>query len=294
VYQNVTANMTAQNYVVTGLSVPRPSDLGADVLVIPTMEVDARKLAETSEDMRVMLQILREKLSEPRLIRGELIDYGDFFGDAGRAGEVFYLQGHAVMFVLRVDFPLAPSAPPQASEGEASKEGADPVWQRARQKLQNPALRGGPTGQTPGTTFERIKETLLQSLKHAANIRNVGSDEWVILTVVSQNEPSGAPAPASAGGSYSNRGGMWFEGGSYSTSSASFGPSGGGTHADSKTYSRGANGSPGRVNRVPSGAASATPMTVLTIQAKKGDIDVFAKGDLNLEQFQQRVKTFTY
>ncbi len=54
----------------------------------------------------------------------------------------------------------------------------------ARQKLQNPALRGGPAGQTPGATLERIKETLLQSLKHAANLRNIGSDEWVILTVV--------------------------------------------------------------------------------------------------------------
>jgi hypothetical protein len=286
--------MTAENYVVTGLSVPRPSGLGADVLVIPTAQVDARKLAETSEDMQVMLQILREKLSEPRLIRGELIDYGDFFGDADRAGEVFYLQGHAVVFVLRVDFPLAPSAAPQASEGEADKGTADPVWQRARQKLQNPALRGGPAGQTSGATFERIKETLLQSLKHAANLRNIGSNEWVILTVISQREPGGAPAPASAGGSFSHRGGTWFEGSSYSTSSATFGPSGGTTHADSNTRSSGSNAGPGRVSRVPSGAAPTGPTTVLTIQAKKGDIDAFAKGDLSVEQFQQQAKTFTY
>ncbi len=35
-------------------------------------------------------------------------------------------------------------------------------------------------------------------------------------------------------------------------------------------------------------------LTVLTIQAKKGDIDAFAKGDLSVEQFQQQVKMFTY
>ena len=295
--RNVTADLPAQDYIVTGLSVPRPPGLGTvdtDVLVIPTDQVDARKLAETSEDLRIMLQILREKLSEPRLIRGELIDYGDFFGDAGRTAEVFYLQGHAVVFVLRVDFPLSPAIAPQASEGEATKGAADPVWQRTRQKLQNPALRGGLAGPSSRATFERIKETLLQSLRHAANLRNIGSDEWVILTVISQSEPSGAPGPASAGGSFSNRGGAWFEGSSYSTSSATFGPSGGSTRADSQTQSRGSNAGPGRVNRAPSGGAPMAPTTLLTIQVKKGDIDALAKGGLSLEQFQQRVKTFTY
>jgi hypothetical protein len=297
-YRNVTADMMAEDYVVTGLSVPRPPGLGAgrpDVLVIPTSEVDARKLAETSEDMRVMLQVLREKLSEPRMIRGALVDYGDFFGDSDRAAEVFYLQGHAVVFVIRVDFPLFSPGPSQAGEGEVGKESADPVWQRARQRLyspQNSASRGGRG--LPGATFERLKEDLLQSLKHAGNIRNMGLDESVILTVISQNEASGSPAPASAGGSFSNRGGIWFEGGSYSTSSATFGPSGGNTHADSQTYSKGSASSQDGANRKPSGSAPAAPTTVLTIQAKKADIDAFAKGDLSLEQFQPRVKTFTY
>jgi hypothetical protein len=299
-YRNVTADMVAEDYAVTGLSVPRPAGLGAggaDVLVIPTSEVDAGKLAETSEDMRVMLQVLREKLSEPRMIRGTLVDYGDFFGDSDRAAEVFYLQGHAVVFVIRVDFPLFALGPPQVGEGEVGKESADPVWQRARQRLyspQNPALRGGLPGQTPGATFERIKETLLQSLKHAANIRNVGPSELIVLTVISQSESSGSPAPASAGGSYSRGAGGWFEGSVYSTASSSFGPSGGTTQADSGTRSRGSMGGRAGAGRTGPGSAPGAATTVLTIQAKKADIDAFAKGGLSLELFQQRVKTFTY
>jgi hypothetical protein len=39
------------------------------------------------------------------------------------------------------------------------------------------------------------------------------------------------------------------------------------------------------------GSASST---VLTIRVKKSDIDAFAKGDLDLEQFQKKVKIFTY
>jgi hypothetical protein len=34
--------------------------------------------------------------------------------------------------------------------------------------------------------------------------------------------------------------------------------------------------------------------TVLTIRAKKSDVDAFAKGDLDFEQFQQKVEIFTY
>jgi hypothetical protein len=45
---------------------------------------------------------------------------------------------------------------------------------------------------------------------------------------------------------------------------------------------------------VPPGPAPAAAGTVLTLQAKKADIDAFAKGILNLQQFQQRVKTFSY
>ena len=150
-----------------------------------------------------MLQVLREKLTEPQMIRGTLIEYGDFFSDLDRTAEVFYLQGHAVMFVIRVDFPLSSPAPAPAAEADAGQGGGgDPVWQRARQRL-NSVGRGGLPGQTSGATFERIKETLLQSLKHAANIRNVGPNELIVLTVTSQSESNRSPTPASAGGSYS-------------------------------------------------------------------------------------------
>lgn len=267
--------------------------IGGNVLVIPTVDVAPQKFAETAEDMQVMLQVLREKLTEPQMIRGTLIEYGDFFSDLDRMAEVFYLQGHGVVFVVRVDFPLFPPGPAPAAEADAGQGGGDPVWQRARQRL-NSVGRGGLPGQTPGATFERIKETLLQSLKHAANIRNVGPSELVVLTVISQSESSGSPAPASAGGSYSRNRGGWFEGSAYSTASSSFGPSGGTTQADSGTRSRGSMGGQPVAGRAGPDSALGASARVLTIQAKKADIDAFAKGDLSFEQFQQRVKTFTY
>ncbi len=37
-----------------------------------------------------------------------------------------------------------------------------------------------------------------------------------------------------------------------------------------------------------------SPTTVLTIRAKKSDIDAFAKGKQDYEQFRQKVQIFTY
>lgn len=301
-YTNVTSDIVNADRPASGgrsaSSPPQVSPVtvptaGGSVLVIPTAQVEPQKFAETAEDMQVMLQVLREKLTEPQMIRGTLIEYGDFFSDLDRTAEVFYLQGHAVLFVIRVDFPLSAPAPAPAAQADAGKDGGDPVWQRARQRL-NSAGRSGEPGQSPGATLERIKETLLQSLKHAANIRNVGPSELVVVTVVSRNESSGTPAPASAGGAYSRQGAGWFEGSAYSTASSSFGPNGGTTHADSGTKSRGSTIGRPAAGRTGPGPAPAAGATVLTIQAKKADIDAFAQGELSAEQFQQRTRTFTY
>jgi len=303
-YSNVTSDIIGQRPAYSGprasTRAPRtilPTPPG-HVFVIPTTQVAPQKIAETADDLRIMLQILREKLSEPRMVRGAFVDFGNFFDDKGRACEAFYLQGSAAVFVLEMDSPL-PFAPPQPGAGEAAKEAVDPVWQRARQKVytpQDPTLRssGGLLAESERMDFGQFKEDLLKTLRHAANVRNVEPNESVILTIIAHDESGGWPAAIGTGGSFSNQGGMWFEGGSSSTSSASFGASGGNTSADSQTYSRGSNSGAGRAHRTPSGSAGANPTTVLTLQAKKVEIDAFAQGDLSFEQFQQRVKIFTY
>lgn len=42
------------------------------------------------------------------------------------------------------------------------------------------------------------------------------------------------------------------------------------------------------------GEMGVSPATVLTIRAKKSDVDAFAKGEQDFEQFRQKVQTFTY
>jgi len=42
------------------------------------------------------------------------------------------------------------------------------------------------------------------------------------------------------------------------------------------------------------GAMGPASATVLTIRAKKSDVDDFAKGELAFEQFQEKAEIFTY
>lgn len=239
-----------------GVSVP-----AGNVLVIPTADAAPERIAETTEDLRVMLQILREKLSEPRMIRGVLRDYGSLLGEDRRA-EAIYLEGSAALFVIGADFP--PSSPAQQpGEGEPPSrpqgEAADPVWQRARQKLYSPgAGTPSPSGQMQTMTFEQFQEELLRSLKHAANIRHIDPNELVVLTLVAQNGDADRAGEAEIMEQYKRIYG-----------------------ADS-------------VDSMLGIGRSARSAAVLTMQAKKADIDAFAQGTLDFDQFRQKVRSFTY
>ncbi len=304
-YGSVKADQNNEDYVMVSIQAPGSQRLGgaaADILVIPTRQVDATEFAETREDMGVMLQILREKLSEPRTILGVLYDFGDFFGAGGRQVEALHLQGYGALFVMEVSFPLSPALEAGSADGNEPPQAVDPVWQRARQRLYAPPGgaygRTGTPAQTDPASFEQFKEDMVKTLKHAANIRHLESDESVILTIVGQNEdPAGAFGGMSARNPYGGGGpyGGGFVGGGAYSSGGGFSSSGGANvYSDSSSYSSGSGrmATSRRGGRRPDAVPTAS--TVLTIAATKADIDAFAKGDLDFDEFSTRVKTFSY
>jgi hypothetical protein len=144
---------------------------------------------------------------------------------------------------------------------------------------------------------EELKKELVKSLRHASNIRNVDPTEWVILTVIGGQREygmsfgGGLPMGGSmsefrnsslSGGSSGAGGGMTGGMGGYGGAAGGF--SGGGSYG-------------GMIGGGVVGGFSTTassPSTVLTIRAKKTDVDDFAKGELDFEQFQEKVKTLMY
>ena len=270
------------------------------MLIVPTKEVTPERFAQTAEDMRVMLNILHEKLIEPRTIRGILYDYGDFFDDSGRTTEALYLQGYAAVFLLKTDFPL--SLPPQPHPAQSrTAEPSDPVWQRARDRLYSPQSANpyGPAGasrEADQKSLDQLRGDLVQTLRHAANIRHIDPNEWIILTVTGRSDTG------FAGGFGGGRYGMGMAGGMIGGMGGSYGGGmmggtmggygGGNFRMDSSTGS--STRMRGSASRARQSSAAPASTAALTIQAKKSDIDAFSKGTLSLEQFQQKVKIFTY
>ena len=262
------------------------------VLVIPTAETKEESLLAIWEDMYVMAHIFDKKAKEPRLIRGVFVEFGEFFGRDGRDTEAIYLEGFGALFLMEVDLPISAAPKPEQKETEETEEHVDPTWQQAQDEV---FLRKAATaGPEPGLTeygpekFEELKKELIRTLKHAANIRSLKPTEWIILTVVGgAQQPVGAvnvalpsidlgsrqPQPPNVE-SYGGRG--YRAAGGYGG-----GGFGGG-------YGVGGYGMGGF------GAMGFPSATVLTIRAKKADVDAFAKGEMDFDDFQEHVVVLTY
>ncbi|MGB2863584.1 MAG: hypothetical protein WBC05_09695, partial [Sedimentisphaerales bacterium] len=166
------------------------------VLVVPAAEVKAEDLAEIMEDMQVMSLILDERFKETRRVQGAFTDFGDFFGRDNRTTEAIYLQGYGVLFSMEVNFAFSPPPKPQGQGAEQTAENVDSTWQRARRQVFSPGDPRGSRGSNSAEEYdsqmvEELKRDLITTLKHAANIRGVQIDEWVILTVIGGGRQAG-------------------------------------------------------------------------------------------------------
>ncbi len=233
------------------------------VLVVPAAELKPEDLAEITEDMTVMSRIFDNKLSQARLsaARASLfVGFDPFSVHSSGTVEAVYLEGYAALFLMKVNFPLS-SSPEAQEEKKTEEEDTDPLWAQMRQEIYAPeeADRRRRTDDRPKEKYdaekvEELEETLIKTLKHAANIRALKPDQSVILTVIDGRSQYGTR-----------------------------------TATRSYSYGRGR-----RVVLPEHGAETSSFMpTALTICVKKSDIDAFAKGELSFEQFRERTRIFT-
>jgi len=238
---------------------------GERVLVIPTAEIQPQDLVTMMEDMTVMCRIFDKRLEQSNLVSGRFTTDSRIilpmpFSQDSRSTGAMYIQGYGALFLTRVDFLLSP--PPEApEEKETKEEDVDPVWEQMKQEMYEPedVSRRRSTGERPEEKYnaekvEELKETLIKALKHATNIRGLKPDESVILTVTGKAGQSGP-----------------FVTGVYKS-------------GDSKYITTGSVGA---------GSGSLSP-TVLTIRAKKSDIDAFAEGKLSFEKFTEKTQLLSY
>jgi hypothetical protein len=226
------------------------------VVVIPTAESieQSPELIETAaKDLNIMCRIFEKELG---LSGRTVTTVGDYYllsdalgralgpynvgqpgqsptsGEKTRQTRSIYLEGYGAVFFVKVGFPLTP--PPQMEGPDKETEAdVDPVWRQAEQELYEPLklkLRREAVSAAEKydeAKVESLKQKLIRTLKHSANIRSLKPDEQLIVTAC--------------------------------------GP------------------------QLTSGRAK-----VLSIRAKKSDIDAFAKDKVDLNQFRKKVQILVY
>ncbi len=262
----------------------RTAGTGA-VLVIPSAEIQAEDVAAIAEDMNIMSRIFVRNLEEARIATAR----GGFFASSrdplvallggGSSIESMYLQGSGALFLMKADFPLSP--PPQVEEEKQTeqKTETDPVWEEMRRDIYEPQEAARDSQKAPEEKYdaekvETLKATLIKALKHAANIRALKSDESVIITVTGGGRSSAARAVRVSSPRRTSSSSQRSE-----------------VIVEEKDR---AGTAPAKIVAAPSsGQTTYSSPTVLVIRAKKADIDQFAKGALDAEQFRQHVQVLT-
>jgi hypothetical protein len=253
-----------------------PRNGSGAVLVIPAAQMKLEDLATITEDMTVMSRIFDKKLSQARLTTGGAWPIGSdlmLFGRSRSSGaiEAIYLEGYGALFLIKVNVLLSP--PPETQqEKETEEEDTDPLWTETIQEMYAPQdvntrrRRGErPEEKYDAEKVEDLKETLIKTLKHAANIRALKPDESVILTVIGK-------AGQSATFFADER--LYME-----------------DHSRHILTTTAPGTQTGFSNRARTGFSSPA---VLTIRAKKADIDAFANGTLSFDQFSQKTLLLSY
>ena len=296
------SDIYAANYRRRRVEATIPSTLGRAggrrILIVPVDGAAPKDYLETREDLYIMSEILDERFKEPRMIQGVFRDFGDFFGRDNRQTDAVYMQGYGVVFMMEVDYTFTPAPQTQQQPEEQTKE-VDSTWQRARENIFSPGGAGRinrpeSARANDAQMVEEFKTELIRTLRHATNIRNIEPDEWVIFSVTGTG-----PQPDMMGGSggFGQSFTRFQTSSSSRTSGYSSSVSGGyGGSAMGGGYGGGMGGYGGGMMGGMGGSAETgiLPATVLTIRAKKSDVDKFAKDEIDYPQFQQKVQILMY
>ena len=251
------------------------------VLVIPSAEAKSETMAATAEDMQVMSHILRKtadgSIASPWRHLVAFQDFGSILSSRDVGTQAVYIEDFGVLFMMTVDFPLVPPAAPQEQPKTEKAEPVDPTWEQARQAIRRPGMTPAPA--TPPTVdmvvvIETLEREMTAALRHASNMRQLKEDEWVIVVLSGPRTTHG--------------GGMVMMGTAMQPWPADpmMGVYGGGM---------GGYGGMGMVGGMAIGDAPAAPAaTVMTFRVRKSDVDAFASGRTNEEQFKAKVQILTY
>jgi hypothetical protein len=150
------------------------------------------------EDLTIMGRVLDKALhpEQERRANPFRLELGSMRMGGRNELDALYLEGYGAVFLLEVDYPLAP-APTAEKHGEKGAAEVDEAWEEARREV-----RGRPGSESlpylrerQGPTYEEqrvegMKVRMLEALRQGRNIRALRPDE-TLTVVVSGPAPGG-------------------------------------------------------------------------------------------------------
>lgn len=146
---------------------------------------DAKVREQLKEDLLVMCRII-EKAAQEHITEVHKAAGIDLLALSGnRSVRTIYLEDYGVLFTLNVRIPLLNDA--KVDEPEVKESARNEEWEETRNELfgQKRRIRkvhsNGPTFDEQDV--QELKVELIDSLKNAANIRNLKGTDWITIAV---------------------------------------------------------------------------------------------------------------
>ena len=316
-------------------------------IVILSGQVGAADVAAIVEDIGVMSRIFDKALQE---------EFGEDYAPSAtktsfswpldqRGAQGMYLEGYGVVFLMSVGFPVVS---PVAVAAENTEEKAESLWEQTKREMYfpppappaMPGLHIMPRWDAPSRparddarNAEDLENTVLETLKHAANMRSLKPEETIAVAVfggettgasyvLDQRTPYGTP-PAGVEGPVAPRLRMSIAPGAERPSRTTGEPPAGAMGAAAPMMEpapagrrRPAAPSPGETGVRPGMGPRMAPgaplsptggvsrrvvvsfgpsrATVLTVHVRKADVDAFADGHLTFDEFRERATILAY
>jgi len=160
----------------------------AKAVIVRSGKADPRITAQLQEDLAVMSRILEKSAAEYKDEHEEAAGIQIFTLQGGRPIRSMYLEEYGVVFTLNVSIPLKPE--PKIEEVEDKRQdNANEEWNDARNELfgEKRAWRGHPD-KPPRRSFdphqvEEFRNSLVDALKNASNIRHLRETDFVTIVV---------------------------------------------------------------------------------------------------------------
>lgn len=235
-----------------------PSRTGGQPLIVRSGPPAPKTISALQEDLAIMARILAKTVGREGRDAAMGIVLSALPGS--RHPQSIYLDGYGALFLLNVKFPLMP---PAVKEDEKPEKPSDTTWDETKRELygQRPGTirlwnaQGAETGvEYNAEQVEDLKKELLQGLKNATHLRDVKPDEFVTVAVTGSSE----------GGAITRV-------------------------RRSKKAAAGAD-----ANVTTEVTHPVTRETTLIIRVKKSDVDAFAKGDVDFDQFKKSASISAY